>query len=87
MAKILKDEAYEAIRSNNQLASDVANALDIAWSAMEGMLRRKSRRLMEVPALKLIADFLHVEMDDLLIDEPKVEAEEDSKITSKKVVS
>jgi hypothetical protein len=49
-------------------------------------LQRKARRLTEGPVLKVIADFLHCEMDDLLIDEPKVETSEDSKINTKKAL-
>jgi DNA-binding Xre family transcriptional regulator len=86
MAKILNDEAIEAIKNNNQLATDVADALGIAWSAMPMTLQRKSRRLTEFAVLKVIADFLHCEMDDLLIDEPKVETSEDSKINTKKAL-
>jgi hypothetical protein len=86
MAKILNDEAIEAIKNNNQLATDVADALGIAWSAMPMTLQRKARRLTEGPVLKVIADFLHCEMDDLLIDEPKVETSEDSKINTKKAL-
>ena len=74
MATVLKDEVIEAIKNDNQLALDVANALDIAWSSMRGTLDRKSRRLTEGPVLKVIADFLHCEMDELLIDTAKVEA-------------
>lgn len=86
MAKILKQEAYEAISNSNQLMADVADALGIAWSAMQGTLNRKSRRLTEGPVLKVIADFLHCEMDDLLIDDAKVIERNTSKITSKNVV-
>lgn len=75
MAKILNNEAIEAVACNNQLMADVANALDVSLLSMSMILQRKSRRLTEFPVLKLIADFLHCEMDALLIDDAKVEAE------------
>lgn len=69
--KVLKDEVFEKIENENVLLANLANVLNISISSIPNMLTRKSRRFTEFPALKLIADFLHVEMSDLLIDETK----------------
>jgi hypothetical protein len=76
MAKILNDEAIQALSDtkNNQLISDVADALNVSIYSMPMIVQRKSRRLTEFAPLKVLADFLHVEMDELLIDTTKVES-------------
>lgn len=71
--KVLKDEVFEKIENENVLLANLANVLNISISSIPNMLTRKSRRFTEFPALKLIADFLHVEMSDLLIDDAKIE--------------
>lgn len=73
--KILTDSAIEAMRSDNTLLAEVANALNISILTIPGMLQKKSRRFVEQPALKLIAKALNCSMDELLIDE-------DTKVTA-----
>jgi hypothetical protein len=84
--QFLKDEIIETVDNNNVLKALVADALKVDVVSMGKVLERKSRRLTEFAVLKVIADFLHCEMDDLLIDEPKVETSEDSKINTKKAL-
>jgi hypothetical protein len=86
MSKNLKDEVIEAIKDNNQLYADVADKLNVSVFSMPKILKGKSSRLTEFAVLKVVADFLKCDMDDLLIDDSKVEAEEHTKNTSKKVV-
>jgi hypothetical protein len=70
--KVLKDDVFEKIENENVLLGNLANVLNISITSIPNMLTRKSRRFTEFPAIKLIADFLHCEMDDLLIDDAKV---------------
>jgi hypothetical protein len=86
MGKILTEKVIKQISDNNDLISAIANVLDVSLLSMPMILLRKSRRLTEGPVLKVIADFLKCDMDDLLIDDSKVEAEQHTKNTAKKVV-
>lgn len=74
MPKILKPEVYGKIENDNNVLADIANALNVSVATVPRMLERKSRRLTEFAVLKVIADFLHVPMDELLIDDVKVES-------------
>lgn len=84
--KVLKEDVYGKIESENHLLANLANAMNVSISSLPNMITRKSRRFTEYPALKLIADFLHCQMDDLLVDDTKVEAETASEITPKNMV-
>jgi hypothetical protein len=84
--QFLKDEIIETVDNNNVLKALVADALKVDVVSMGKVLLRKSRRLTEFAVLKVIADFLQCDMKDLLIDEPKVETSEDSKINTKKAL-
>lgn len=66
MAKVLSQEGKNAIIQNANLFADVCNALEVLPTTLPSMLQRNSRRLTELPALGLIADFLKVGIESLL---------------------
>ena len=65
---ILKDEIVRELETSNQLQAHVADALKIKVAAVDRYVERRSRRLTEFAVLKVIADFLHVEVNDLLTE-------------------
>jgi len=66
--KVLKDEAFEVILSNNRLMADLATVMDVNLFSMPVMIQRKSKKFMELPALSLIAEEMKCKPEELLTD-------------------
>ena len=72
--KVLKDEAFEVILSNNRLMADLATVMDVNLFSMPVMIQRKSKKFIELPSLTLIAKEMNCTPEELLVDTDKVTA-------------
>ncbi|HRI21160.1 MAG TPA: hypothetical protein PLA68_09395 [Panacibacter sp.] len=66
MSYKLTARAIELIRTNNDLAFDVAEALKITFSSLPGMLSRQTRRLTEYPVLNAIQKHTGISPENLI---------------------
>lgn len=75
MANKLSQVGKTAIEQDADLFAAVSKALNVKPLAIQSMLIRDSRRLIEYPVLAAIADHLKVEVDSLVEeqDEPELE--------------
>ncbi len=82
MARILRQEIKDTIISDNQLAADFSDTIDVLMISLPQMLNRDNKKLTHYDNIIWLTNRLNKTADQILIEAKK---EEDSKSTPPKI--